>query len=412
MRKSLLLTGAFFLLIVAAKTQTPAPAFGFRLSGYVKTDIIYDTRQSCAANGLREGHFYLFPDNVLYGADSTDLNASPSFHILSIQSRLRGDITGPDAFGAKTSGAIEAEFFGTSEADLNGFRLRHAYTRLDWPKTSILIGQTWHPIFPTECFPGTVSFNTGAPFTPFSRNPQIKVTRNIGTASAILTAYSQRDFTGTGIDGSSNKYLKNSGMPGMNLQFRIPVTRTGLLFFGADFKTIKPELKTTTNYHTDASLQSLSGFITLNIKTKPVTFTAMGAYIQNATDLLMIGGYAVSEILDPAKALKSYTNLNTFTGWFDIATNGKTFQAGLFGGYSKNLGARSSFLGPAFGRGTNIDYLLRLSPRILFTSGKTTLAAEIEATSAAYGTSGPDGRVSGAVAVTNIRFLAAAYYRF
>lgn len=414
MQKILFLAGLFLLLFVPAQPQTQAPAapFGIKLSGYVKTDVIYDTRQSCAANGLREGHFYLFPDNVLYDADSLDLNASPAFHILSIQSRLRGDITGPDAFGAKTTGVIEAEFFGTSEADLNGFRLRHAFTKLEWAKTSLMIGQNWHPIFPTECFPGTISFNTGAPFTPFARNPQIRLTRKIGTASAILTTYSERDFTGTGLDGTSNKYLKNSGLPGMNLQFRIPVTKFGLLFAGADYKTIRPELKTAANYHTDENLQSLSGFVTLNIKTRPFTITAMGAYIQNATDLLMIGGYAVSEILDPEKALKSYTNLNTLTSWFDITTNGKTLQAGLFGGYSKNLGAGGPIIGTAFGRGTNIDYLLRISPRVLFSSGKTTLAGEIEATTAAYGNVQSDGTVGNAKPVTNIRLLIAAYYRF
>jgi hypothetical protein len=361
---------------------------------------------------LREGHFYLFPDNVLPGADSLDQNASPSFHILSIQSRLRGDITGPDAFGAKTSGVLEAEFFGTSEADLNGFRLRHAFTRLDWQSTSLLIGQTWHPIFPAECYPGTISFNTGAPFTPFARNPQIRLTQKIGFASAILTTYAERDFTGSGLDGSSNKYLKNSGLPSVNLQFRIPVLKTGLLFLGGDFKTIRPELKTTANYHTDENLQSLSGFITLNIKSKPVTFTAMAAWVQNATDLVMIGGYAVSEILDPVKALKSYTNLNTFSSWFDIATNGKSFQAGLFGGYSKNLGAGGPVAGPSFGRGLNIDHLLRIAPRVMFISGKTTFAGEIEATTAAYGTIMTDGTVSDARPVTNIRFLVAAYYKF
>ncbi|MFA6129125.1 MAG: hypothetical protein WC699_17635 [Bacteroidales bacterium] len=412
MQKNLLILGFLFILNTVAKPQTASPAFGIKLSGYIKTDVIYDTRQSCAANGLREGHFYLFPDNVVYDADSVDLNASPSFHILSIQSRLRGDITGPDAFGARTSGAIEAEFFGTSEADLNGFRLRHAFTRLDWLNTSLLIGQTWHPIFPTECFPGTISFNTGAPFTPFARNPQIRLTRKIGTVSAIVTTYSERDFTGTGLDGSSNKYLKNSGIPSINMQFRIPVIKTGLVFIGADFKTIRPELKTTANYHTDENLVSFSGFITVNVRTKPVTFTAMGAYIQNATDMLMIGGYAVSEILDAGKSLKSYTNLNTFTSWFDITTNGKTFQAGLFGGYSKNLGANGPMIGPSFGRGLNIDYLLRLSPRVMFTRGKTTFAGEIEATTAAYGTIQPNGTVMNVKPVTNVRLLVAAYYRF
>ncbi len=392
----------------AAKPQ----AFGIKLSGYVKTDVIYDTRQSSAANGLREGHFYLFPDNVSYCADSMDMNASPSFHILSLQSRLKGDIYGPDAFGAKTTGLIEAEFFGTSELDLNGFRLRHAYTQLDWEHTTLLVGQAWHPIFPTECFPGTISFNTGAPFTPFARNPQIRLTKKFKGFSAIATTYSERDFAGAGIDGTSNKYLKNSGLPSFNLQLRIPVLKTSLIFAGFDYKTIRPELKTTTNYHTDENLQSLSGFVTFNLKTKPINFTAMGAYIQNATDMLMIGGYATSEIIDPVKQFKTYTNLNTFTSWFDITTNGKNFQAGLFGGYSKNLGANTTIVGPAFGRGTNIDYLLRISPRVQFISGKSTFAGELEATTAAYGTVEADGSVSHPAPVTNIRLLIAAYYRF
>lgn len=395
-----------------AQDVSKPQAFGLKLSGYVKTDIIYDTRQSSAANGLREGHFYLYPDNVSYCADSMDMNASPSFHILSLQSRLKCDISGPDAFGAKTSGLLEAEFFGTSELDLNGFRLRHAYTQLDWTSTSLLVGQAWHPIFPTECFPGTISFNTGAPFTPFARNPQIRLTQKLKRFSVIATTYSERDFAGAGIDGTSNKYLKNSGLPSFNLQLRIPFLKTGLLFAGFDYKTIRPELKTTANYHTDENLQSLSGFITFNLKTKPINFTAMGAYIQNATDMLMIGGYAVSGIIDPVKQFKTYTNLNTLTSWFDITTNGKKFQAGLFGGYSKNLGANTTIIGPAFGRGTNIDYLLRISPRVQFISGKTTFAGEVEATTAAYGTVEADGSVSHAAPVTNIRLLIAAYYRF
>lgn len=104
---------------------------GIKFTGFVKTDAFYDSRQSSASNGLREGHFYLYPDPILYSADSSDINDSPSFHILSIQSRLKGNIIGPDAFGAKISGLIEAEFFGTSEADMNGFRLRHAFVELN-----------------------------------------------------------------------------------------------------------------------------------------------------------------------------------------------------------------------------------------------------------------------------------------
>lgn len=411
MKKSAL---TIILSVIGATSLTAqdSPSFGIKFTGYVRTDVIYDTRQSSASNGLREGHFYLFPDNVLYDTDSTDVNASPSFHMLSIQSRLRGDIQGPDAFGAKTSGVLEAEFFGTGEADLNGFRLRHAFTKLDWGKFLLLIGQTWHPMFPTECFPGTVSFNTGAPFTPFSRNPQLKFTYKPGKFSATLTAYSQRDFTSTGPDGSGNKYMRNSGLPGLNAQIKIPVTSAGFALIGGDFKTIRPELRTAANFENPNTLSSLAGFATLHIKTRPVSMTLMGAYCQNATDLTMIGGYGVADIIDTETGIRTFANLTTANGWIDLYTNGEKVKAGLFAGYSKNLGSASELSGPLFGRGTNIDFLARISPRLLFVSGKFTLSAEFETTIAAYGTPDSFGKITDPEPVTNYRMLLAATYSF
>jgi hypothetical protein len=403
---------ALSLLLFSGINAQNAPTFGIKLSGYIRTDVIYDTRQSSAANGLREGHFYLFPDNALLDAANVDINANPSFHILSIQSRVRGDITGPDAFGAKTSGAMEAEFFGTSEADLNGFRLRHAFTKLDWEKSSLLIGQTWHPIFPAECFPGTISFNTGAPFTPFSRNPQIRYTFKPGKFSTTVTAYSQRDFTSTGPDGSGNKYMRNSGMPAVNLQAKIPITAKGFVIIGGDYKTIRPELRTAANFENPNTLSSLAGFATLNFKTKPVSLTLMGAYVQNATDLVMIGGYGVADVIDPVTGVRTFQNLTTASGWLDLTTNGKTVQAGLFAGYSKNLGSPVAFGGPTFGRGTNIDYLARVSPRLMVTREKFTLAAEFETTIASFGQPDEFGLVQDGKPVTNYRFLLAAIYKF
>ncbi|MFH0761624.1 MAG: DcaP family trimeric outer membrane transporter [Bacteroidota bacterium] len=389
-----------------------SPSFGIKFSGYIRTDVIYDTRQSSASNGLREGHFYLFPDNFLYDATGVDVNASPSFHMLSIQSRLKGDIQGPDAFGAKTSGVLEAEFFGTSEADLNGFRLRQAYTKLDWGKTSLLIGQAWHPMFPTECYPATVSFNTGAPFTPFSRNPQVRFTYNPGRFSAAVTAYSQRDFTSTGPDGSGNKYMRNSGLPGLNAQVRILVTSAGFALIGGDLKAIRPELRTSENFENLNTLSSLAGFATLHLKTKPVSVTLMGTYVQNATDLTMIGGYGVADIIDTLTGIRTFSNLTTASGWIDLYTNGEKIQAGLFAGYSKNLGSASELNGPLYGRGTNIDYVARISPRLLFISGKFTFSAEFETTFAAYGTPDSFGKIMNSEPVTNYRMLLAATYKF
>jgi len=412
MKKIVILLLLVSSLSANSQEKKEEPRFGINFSGYVKTDIFYDTRQAGASNSIREGHFFLYPDNELLDAEGNDLNANPSFHMLNIQSRLRGDITGPDAFGAKTSGVIEAEFFGTSESDLNGFRLRHAYVKMDWTRTSLLIGQYWHPLFPAESFPGTISFNTGAPFIPFSRNPQIRITRKYDKISLSGTIYSQRDFVSSGPDGNSNKYMRNSTIPGINFQLR---AQTGDLFTawaGIDYKNIRPELRSTANVETNARIGSFSVFANMKFKTTPLTISVMGVYGQNASDLVMIGGYAVSEVTDAVNQIKKYTNLNTANAWADLSTNGKKLVFGFFTGFSKNLGSGEDIVGAVYGRGNNIDHIFRVSPRITLTEGRLSFCGEVESTTAAYGTMQTDGRVTGAESVTNLRILLSTIYKF
>jgi len=172
MKKIILITCSIIFFVTQTKAQDK-PSFGISFSGFVKSDIIYDSRQTVA---LREGHFLLYPAPESLDKNNDDINAKSNFNILSIQTCLTSKITAPDAFGAKTSGQFEGEFFGNTDGDINGFRLRHAFVKLDWTNLSLLVGQTWHPMFITEMFPAVVSFNTGAPFQPFSRNPQIRLT--------------------------------------------------------------------------------------------------------------------------------------------------------------------------------------------------------------------------------------------
>jgi hypothetical protein len=412
MKRFVIISAFFAASFAALSSQETDPSWGIKFTGYIKNDIFYDTRQSTASNGLREGHFYLYPDNVLSDADGNDINANPSFHMLSIQTRIKGDITGPDAFGAKTSGTIEAEFFGTSEADLNGFRLRHAFVKLDWTKTSVLTGQFWHPMFPVESFPGTISFNTGAPFTPFSRNPQVRLTQKLGPASLSLIAYTQRDFTSAGPDGNSNKYLRNSGLPGFHFQLRLPAGENFTSWAGVDYKKLRPELRTNLNGESESTVDGYSVFVNIKIKTEPVIVSLMGVYGQNTSDLMMIGGYAISGISGDYDQYKTYTTLNTANFWADLTTNGRKISLGFFTGFSKNLGAGDVIVGSTYGRGSNIDYLLRFSPRIIFTGGRFSFGTELESTTAAYGTAGTDGKVNNSSSVTNLRVLLSTVYRF
>jgi hypothetical protein len=406
LRTLIVLAGASWSL--TAWAQQVQPAYGIAFSGFVKTDLMFDSRQTDA---LREGHFLLYPAAPDYDKNGKDANERPTFNMLSIQTRLAGKITGPDALGAKTSGLIEGEFFGTSNADESGFRLRHAFVKLDWGSSALLIGQYWHPMFVTEVYPGVVSFNTGAPFQPFSRNPQVRFTHNVENLRLIAAAMSQRDFSSDGPVGLSSSYLRNSIVPNLHLQAQYAA---GAHLFGAgiDYKVLTPRTKTAKNVKADATIGSMGvlGYAKVNID--PITVKAEAAYGENLSDLLLLGGYAVSS-LDTVTGIEGYSSLRSYSVWGEITT-GKELEFGLFGGFSKNLGADRRLVGPLYGRGTSINTLLRISPRVVYTVGSTRFCFEVEYSSAEYGTPvlPNNGKVQNLVGVANLRALAAVYYMF
>ncbi len=407
MKKIILIVLLTNLTLLVGQSEKPS-AFGISFSGFLKTDLILDSRQVVS---IREGHFLLYPQTENFDVMGVDINDKASFNILSIQSRLNGKITGPDAFDAATSGVLEGEFFGTSDGDVNGFRLRHAFVKLDWEKLSLLVGQTWHPMFITEMFPGVVSFNTGVPFQPFARNPQVRFTYTENNLKFILVAASQRDFTSNGPDGFSSSYLRNSILPNLHAQVQYS-SKTYLVGAGVDFKKLAPRIVTPLKYVTKESINTLSaiGFVKLNLD--PVTIKAEGVYGNNLADLLMLGGYAV-ESTNPSTGLETYTPLGAYSLWGEIST-GKEIEFALFGGYIKNLGAKENITGAYYGRGTNIDNVFRVSPRVQFNSGKVRISTELEYTSAGYGT--PNGLNKGIVEniknVANVRLLFATFYFF
>ncbi len=417
---------------VNAQEKKEESKFGIKFSGFVKTDVFYDTRQTV---NIREGHFLLYPENISLDANKKDINAKSSFNILSIQTRLKASISGPDALDAKTSGVIEADFFGNENAnfsDLNGFRLRHAYVKLNWKSTELLVGQYWHPMLIPESFPAVISFNTGAPFQPFSRNPQIRISQSFGGLKLIGCVFSQRDFTSTGPEYSyannkytsapsaSSRYLRNSGIP--NMHFQMQYRSDSSNYFagaGVDYKIITPELYTVNNggtnkFESNQNLNSLSAIGFFNIKFKPVSVKLEGIYAQNGYDMTMIGGYGVKEITDTSTGRKEFTNLNTVSVWADFQTNGENVQFGLFGGYTKNMGSNDSLKSTIYARGSNIDYVYRISPRVVFISGKLNIALECEYTFAMYGTANGDkkGGVTNGYALANTRALLAVIYNF
>ncbi len=400
-----------FMLALCSTVFAQETGLAFQLSGFVKTDIMFDSRQTY---NFREGHFALYPLNESLDANKEDINAKANFNMLSIQSRLTGKITGPDAFGAKTGGMVEGEFFGTADGDINGFRLRHAYVTLGWGGTTLLVGQTWNPMFIAEAFPMVVSFNTGAPFQPFSRNPQIRLTHSTGDLALLFALASQRDFASNG-PGSvvSSSYLRNSVIPDIYAQFRYKAA-ANLFGVGVEFKSLTPKLYTTAgtrNYSTTSQISSFSvmGFDKIDFGT--FTLADYVVWGGNLQDQLMLGGYGVKSV-DAATGKEEYSTIDVFSVWADLYSNNKDVQPGIFVGYSENLGSKDNLLALSGRLDPKIGSLLRVSPRIIFNSGKVRIAFEVEYTSAAFGTVDTNGKVKDTKNIANVRGLSAFYLFF
>lgn len=425
-RNFLILITLGLLATLSSKAQDDEKDFGIRFSGFVKSDFFYDSRQTVSA---REGHFLLWPAAESLDLNSEDINANANFNFLAVQSRLSGTITGPDALGAKTSGVIEGDFFGQANDNINLFRLRHAMIMLKWPNTELIAGQYWNPLFVTGCFPGTISFNTGTPLQSFARNPQIRLTQNLGNFRIIAAALSQRDFATRGVNGPDSEYLRNSGTPDAHLQVHYngtnPDSKTGALIgAGIAYKTIVPRLYSevitgplqSDKFKVDEQVKGLTAIAFTKVTLKAVTFKMQARYGENIADVLSISGFAVKDMVNPTTGELSYTPLTNTTLWGEVHTNGKKWQAGVFGGFLKNNGTKEAMSHPGnavYGLGTNIESLIRVSPRVTFVSNKFKLAAEIEYTSAAYGSDyDVNYEPESTNTVSNTRLLLSTIYSF
>jgi len=406
MSKKIFLISFLFIFSCLLLAQEKSNGISVSLSGFVKTDFMFDSRQTVTA---REGHFLLYPAAEIFDANGEDVNASPNFNVLAIQSRIKLSISGPEILGAKSSSVIEGAFFGHSNSDINGFRLRHAIVKLAWENDELIVGQYWHPMFIEEVFPGVVSFNTGVPFMPFSRNPQVKYSHKFGDVKFSLTAASQRDFPSTGPNGGTSEYLRNSALPILNANVRY-LSKSFVVGAGVNYQSLKPELKTEQNYKSDEKVNSVAFEGFAKYTKDNFTVKLFGTYGENLYDLLMLGGYGVASY-DSSTALKTYTNMKTLSMWTELIY-GSDIRTGLFAGYTKNLGSSDEVVGSVYSRGSNINSVFRISPRVEVDLLPLRIAFELEATTAEYGIPNTKYKVENYSNVTNVRALVAVYYFF
>lgn len=405
----LMLTLVSMLTALSSFAQKDSAKFGIKFSGFVNSQLMYDTRQTV---GGRETMLVLYPENQRLDKNGKDVNASPSFNQLAMITRLTGKVWGPDAFGAKTSALFEGDFTGQTNNDNNGFRLRHAYLKFNWKKSELLIGQYWHPFDVPEMLPGTLSLNTGAPIHAFSRHIQLRLSRNIGHLKLIAVAASQRDYASEGPLGPKSDYMRNAVIPNLHLQLHYSFGEH-FVGVGGDYKVLKPRLITDSLYKTDARVVSMAviGFARLNFKKADIKL--QGSWGENLSEHTMLGGYFEKEI-DPLTGEVKYGNMSSLNAWIDVSSKGTKWKFGMFAGYTKNLGYSSDIAakGKFYGRGNTIDLVYRVAPRITYTAGQLVVGSEFEYTAIAYGTPDKKGKVNNTSSYDNFRVLLSASYNF
>ncbi|MRT91385.1 hypothetical protein [Ancylomarina sp. 16SWW S1-10-2] len=375
--------------LLSAQAKEEKKPVKVKFGGFVHSLFTYDSRQTVSA---REGLIFLYPKDENLDASGKDLNKGGVYNMAVLLTRVNAKLSGPDILGAKSTGLVEAEFVGNSDSDANGLRIRHAYVNLNWGKTSLLVGQTWSPLFVAEVFPTTVGANSGLPFKPFARNPQVRLTHKTDNWKFLAALASERDYTSTGPDGTSNKYLRNAGLPIVQGQVHY-YFGNHLIGVSAEFKNIKPSLSSTTGTEKDGDFKTWKNDETLSswalmsyfkLNFKPVTFKAQATYGSNMTDVLMLGGYA-AKTLNPLTNEASYTPIKVLGTWADLSYQKNDYTFALLTAYSKNYGADDIVVpGMIYSRSQNIGELYRIAPRVCKQYKNLKIELEAEYTAAAY----------------------------
>lgn len=367
------------------KKENPVTFYGF-----VRSDFYLDTYKG--VNAFQDV-FYLFPNYIGIDANDKDINQQATANLLSVVTRGGVNINGPGILGARTTGCIEVDFAGKPEIFL--VRLRKAYTLLSWEKTRLLMGQTWHPFWSNDAFPRIGSLNSGSPFQPFNRSPQVRFDYGAGGLTLSATALYQQQYVSVGPIGSSNMYKRDAVIPEtvLSLEYNRKALTLGA---GVDFNRIKPRVTTSGTdkliYVSDQYVNSISWMGYGKYSHEKLMMLLKGYYGQNMAHLTMIGGYGVS-VYNPVTGYEKYTNFSSCSALLNI-TYGTKWKPGLLMGYIKNLGSNDP-LDPlaldkdgkanVWGLGTNIMNMVRFSPSVSYSVPKFLLTAEYEMTKANYG---------------------------
>lgn len=377
------------LVGVSGSVFAQKKGFDYKFYGQVRTDLFYNTRSN---SETVDGLFYMYPLDENLDPNGHDLNGVGNGNFYTLYTRLGVDVTGPMLGKAKTSAKVEVDFRG-SGTTYSLFRIRHVYFNLDWGKSALLVGQTWHPLY-GDVAPEILNLNMGAPYQPFSRAPQIRYrfTSNnfMLTAAAIwqsqyLSVGPKTNKPGETSTQKSQEFMKKSCVPEFYLG--VDYKRPGLIAgAGLHVSSITPRTQSETEnavYFVNERVTGISGEAHVKYTKEDWLVSAKTVLGTNLTQTSTVGGYGITSI-DEVTGKQQYSPLRTSSTWVNVAY-GKKWRPALFFGYLKNLGATKEVPYGALGTGTTLDQLFTGTAELTYNIPHWKFGAEYSLCNAWYG---------------------------
>lgn len=376
--------------------------------GFVAAQSWMNSRESASA---AEGFLYLYPLDEKKNATNPDIdeNGYQNGSWFGTMARLGFTLKGPEIFGAASRAKAEIEFSGHSGS--GSVLYRHAFIALDWEKSTLTLGQTWHPM--NDLFPSTVGIALGSPFNALNRSPQLRYEYFAGSEKKVK-------LMGAAIFQAANSSISLDGKKSYehNRLSMVPMFYAGADFTLGDFKVgggVEYQLIAPGQSISDGKIlymNAFSGMIQAQYNKDKLAVKAKTLIGQNMSHLGICTGWGKVDKTD----YPDFAPLAACSSWAQVQYGG-ALKAGLFGGYMENWGAGKDLeLAPnkevyVVGGG-NIDKMWRISPNLQYTVGNVNLGIEYELTTVAYGDVQSNGKVINTHDVSNHRLLLSVMYSF
>jgi len=388
MKKGIIIVLAALLSCSAAFAQEEKPAH-FKLYGFIRNYLTADSR---AVNGGTEDLYFYMPKGHDM-QDGIDVNAGFNWRYVSLTSRLGLDVSGYKWGSMGVSGKVEADFYYLS-GSVPTLRLRQAFMKLTWDNSpvALTLGQSWHPM--AADMPHMNNLETGAPFNPFNRSPQITADVNLGAGFSLTASLLYLNhYLPTGPSGKSKDYYKY-GLPEAYLGVSFKSSKF-LGRVGVDVVNMRP-YRTIADWRVqDAQgptievkslLTTFSPFVFLQFTSGKFQLRAKSILAQAGEHMNLLSGYGVHSFNSDGTI--EYTPMQDWASFVSFQY-GKKFQVMAMLGYMKQLGTTKELCDNQVWMNTaadvHIQQAFRATPTVAWNLGKFTVSLEYNLTAAEFG---------------------------